>query len=139
LFKNINPKNLLKMNSKINDNITASSNSAKYFPPPTFPSLPIKTLWEEEIFRQTNKAFRVSLNKIDETLHIGLGHWYFNIQNQTWNPNKGQINIPIIAWKELQKMTKRLESEIERAELMHDINKFDHEGRFYFLFCVYIW
>ena len=125
------------MLSKLAENIIPASASTRIFPPPSFKNCPIKTLWEEEVFPNGTKSIRVSLNKIEGELTIGIGHWYFNMQAQSWNPNKGQINIPVAAWRSLENLTKTLNDEIEYAQVMEEVADLPQEGLL-FIFFIYI-
>ncbi len=111
------------MTSKLMDNITTKATSSKFLSPPSFQLSAIKTLWEEEIFRESNKPIRISLSNLEGNLSIGLGSWYFNVQNQALNPSKGQICIPLLAWRAMQYLEETIEMEIKRAEMRG--NQFD--------------
>ncbi len=86
--------------------------SIKTFAPPEMSQKMIVTLWEEEFNRNGNKQMRVSLAKMDGEDYVGISHWYFKINSQTWEPTTRSILIPLMAWRGLERMLPVLGLEI---------------------------
>ena len=86
--------------------------SIKTFAPPEMNQKPIVTLWEEEFNRNGNKQIRVSLAKTDGENYVGISHWYFKINSQTWEPTTRSILIPLVAWRGLENLLPVIDLEI---------------------------
>ncbi len=54
------------------------------------------------MFRNKSKAVRIQINEIEGELHVGIGNWFYSLQSQEWAPCKGQLNLPMEAWKNLE-------------------------------------
>ncbi len=90
--------------------------SPKVFPPPDFQQPSINTLWEEEVYRNGGKATRIQINEIDGETMVGLGNWFFNISTQEWRANKGQVNMSVLAWHNLENLQKTIHQHLEIFE-----------------------
>ena len=86
------------------------------FPPPESNNTTINTLWQEEVFRNQSKAVRIQINEFNGELHVGLGNWYYCLQNNDWAPFKGQINLAIEAWKNLEIKRQAINVQLDTLE-----------------------
>ena len=98
-----------------------SNPNSKTFPPPESNHATINTIWEEEVFRNQSKAVRIQLNEINGEVHVGLGNWFYSLQSKDWAPCKGQLNLPIAAWKNLEVIRHSVNVQLDNYEL--DVQK----------------
>ena len=89
----------------------------KSFPPPESNDATINTIWEEEVFRNRSKAVRIQINEINGKVHIGLGNWFYSMQSKDWAPCKGQLNIPVEAWKNLEIIRNAVNVKLDNYDL----------------------
>ena len=121
-----------------NSNALNFPNSSKNFPPPNEATKSIVPLYEEEIYRQGSKSFRIAISKIGEEQFVGISQWFYQMTNQQWMPTTKQVQMTRFGWQSFLNLLPTIENELLKLDEVEGTEVMNNSGKILFKFHSYL-